>query len=316
MIALWMAAAHAATCEDGDPADCAARCDAGEAKACVARADHELAAGDSTTARARLEATCAAGEGCDRLGVLLLIGDGGSADPVRGLSLLDGACTAGSGLACRNLGAAADQGVGEPVDAAKATALYSRGCDLGDGPACHNLAVTILTTGGDPTEAMHRDERGCNLGFPGSCTSYGIDLASGTGVIADPARAIPFLEPGCAAGEPLGCRWLGVVLQDGVAPDDWPRAIEVFGTACDAGDVLSCTYRGSMREEGAGTTIDRTAAAADYARGCDAGLPYACARAAALDLGLHRAHAMRALRQLCTGGDAWSCDRLAAEDAE
>ncbi|MFY0533722.1 hypothetical protein [Nannocystis pusilla] len=89
--------------------------------------------------------SCELGElnACSDLGIALLLGQGLTADPERGVRTLQKACDAGGARACNNLATAYVNGVGGvTVDVGEGLRLAVKACDLGEQQGC-NLAQLL-----------------------------------------------------------------------------------------------------------------------------------------------------------------------------
>lgn len=89
--------------------------------------------GDYVVARENLEKLAEFGipDAQRRLGNLLIAGQGGPADPARGVKLLESAALQGETKAFLELGKLYEKGTGVPRDSAKALGYYQKAMDLG-----------------------------------------------------------------------------------------------------------------------------------------------------------------------------------------
>ncbi len=148
-------------------------CDLGDRRACKALVKLVgKGAGDDVmaTPSAVLGQQCDAGEAaaCAELGQMVLFGQLGKRDVVKGRELSARACRLGAELGCRNAGNAwfAD-------DAARGVALLEQGCAL-DWPSCGALARRLSKGMGvakDEARAFRLFQRACKAGGTGSCTA-------------------------------------------------------------------------------------------------------------------------------------------------
>lgn len=120
------------------------------------------------------------------------------------------ACDLGDQGGCASGGAALWNGDGVPKQESKGLQLLRRACSLGDKHACHNLAVDF-TKKRNFKNARKLLEKGCEKGFPQSCTLLGDFYREGKGVSKELKRAESLYDKACAAKFAGGCNNLAWV---------------------------------------------------------------------------------------------------------
>jgi len=193
------------------------------------------------------------------------------------------ACLAGEIVRCGRVAAMSRMGYGGmPKDPAKAATLYQRACDGGIGSSCQALARMYESGEGvtqDAAAAAKFDQRGCDAGSVISCIGIARATYAGRGVTRSVAqgtamydRAAETGRRACAARDFNNCEalaFLGLVLQSGQeAPQNVPRAIELYRTACENGAAVGCAFLGAAYTKGNGVTKDLAQAATLYERAC------------------------------------------------
>lgn len=146
---------------------------------------------------------------------------------------------------------------------------YQKSCDLKDPGACIKLvAIDALLT---DLKSPEEKQRECDRNVSASCYALGVQLVSGAGVPADPARAFALFSRSCDRGDADGCSGLGVLYQKGlgVTRDD-RRAFTYFQLACRNRSAKGCRNLGVAYESGLGVTADAISADKVYRQGCNA----------------------------------------------
>jgi hypothetical protein len=207
------AAALAARCARGFPAECRDLGRARLAGAAVAR--------DERVGVAYALAACEMGEpaACADLGVLHAVGRGLPQSDERALALSRRACDQGAALACSNLGALLAEGVGGAAP---------KGAP-GEEP-------------GGPMLRLFR--KACEAGVPEGCANLGTAHAGGTLAVRDVRLAARELRRGCEQGLGLACQRLASLVEERreLAPDLAPAALRA--RACQDGIAPACAAVG------------------------------------------------------------------------
>ena len=165
--------------------------------------------------------------------------------PVReGLGTWAAACDARQPDGCHRLGLAHLQGEGVAVDVAAAHRAFERACNLGGAKGCYqlaNLQVAGQGTSQDTDRALGSYDKACKLGEPLACYSLGLVYAHGQGASADPPRAAAYFTSACRAGEPRSCAGLADLYDAGSGvPRSPERARELRAWACGRGYSPAC----------------------------------------------------------------------------
>jgi TPR repeat protein len=219
-----------------------------------------------------------AAAGCHGLGRMYLRGEGVSADPSRGLSLLARSCIQGATPACMEL---ADRTLAADPSAPEATQLFAQACHRGESLACARYAEHLVAV--DAAAALIADyyERACEGGNGASCLRA-LETQRAGGPV-HPERERKLLERACAGDDAHGCALLGDAFLEGlIAPQSSLLAAKHYRRACEEGDGKACLQLGALTEQGDGVQRDVRAAYDLYVRACGAGLPSACERRTAL----------------------------------
>src|SRR6185369_8362232 len=119
----------------------------------------------------------------------------------------------------------------------------------------------------------------CDAGSVISCIGIARATYAGRGVTRSVAqgtamydRAADAGRRACAARDQNNCEalaFLGLVFQSGQeAPQNVPRAIELYRTACENGAAVGCAFLGAAYTKGNGVTKDLAQAATLYERAC------------------------------------------------
>ena len=212
---------------------------------------------DEGQARASFEQACAlrpdphAAVSCNNLAMLLIEGQGGDAEPDRGITLLTEGCDGGLGMSCVNLGYYVELGRHIDFDIERAGDLYQRACDLGDVMGCNNLGF-LLEAGQELSQDIPRAlalyAQACEGGETLGCSNLAEAYRLGTGVQADAQRAADLFQTACTGADPYACFALAGMLAAGEGiPVDAARALALYDQACDLGDPDSCELAAQLR---------------------------------------------------------------------
>lgn len=152
-------------------------------------------------------------------------------------------------------------------------------CEQGDATACYAIGVGLQQLGrGAEGEQMFA--RACRGGSAIGCTNYGAGLLgeAADGMDAPAVCAARIFERTCAAGERLwGCGMWGMVLANGEGVSADPaRALEVLERACALTEHFACDVLGSAHRRGVFGEPSAAAAREAYARGCRGGYTQSC----------------------------------------
>ena len=223
---------------------------------------------------------CTAGVGpaCSTLADFQELGAGDAAPDERSDARAR-ACDAGDADACATLaGALAPDAEGRDAAIARARAASDAACAKRDGDGC--LTAARLDPAADKVAIAARMIRACDLSSADACHriltyELGAAVTGEENVLpADAAdRARVMLARLCAANDGMACFSLAL---HGANAKAAARADAIFDARCAAGHPWSCSLLGSLRRD---LRDDAPGAVAAYRRGCDAGLPDACAHA-------------------------------------
>lgn len=179
-------------------------------------------------------------------------------DPAVAAELYRQASDMGDARASSSLGYMHLVGEGVPQDTDAAKAYLGRAAELGDAKAMCNLGSVLM--GEDPAAALELFERAGGLGYVTGMVNAATMLRGGSGVPADPGRAVEWLSRASETNaEAAGI--LAHILRTGEGvPEDKPRAAELYRRAAEAGDPDSQYDLAMMLDAGDGIPADRTEA--------------------------------------------------------
>ena len=174
----------------------------GDGATCHRLGQARMTEGDPTAARPLFAAACEQQHAlsCGTLGLLLVRGEGGPADPGRGARLAERSCEGGFIRGCTYFAMLLKEGRGVPVDLPRARSLHGRACDASVPESCFNLAAMLERGAGgarDRAQARTMFQRACTLGWRPACE-----------IVAEGARAPETGGPAAADATPAGPRWM------------------------------------------------------------------------------------------------------------
>ena len=150
----------------------------------------------------------------NRLGFMLLRGQGGEMDAVRGLELLEPVMASDDTWAMLQLADLYAEGVALPMDAAKAQHYYERAAELGNAAGLSRLG------------SLYRSGLG--------------------GIGADRATALDYFERAVAANDGAGRIYLALMLLEEGVSQDIDRAVQLLDAAAKTGDAWATTILADM----------------------------------------------------------------------
>lgn len=176
-------------------------------------------------------------------------------DPAGAAELYRQASDMGDAAASSSLGYMHLVGEGVPQDTEAAKIYLGRAAELGDTKAMCNLGSVLM--GEDPSTALELFERAGGLGYVTGMVNAATMLRGGSGVPADPERAVEWLARASeSSAEAAGI--LAHILRTGEGvPEDKPRAAELYRRAAEAGDPDSQYDLAMMLDAGDGVPADR-----------------------------------------------------------
>lgn len=193
-----------------------------------------------------IEHGCASGgvEHCARLGDHHAHGIGLIENSTIAVTFYRLACEGNYDQGCFRLALANMNGDGVSVDLPEAARLFDGLCAGGDHDACV-LFGEVITSSESPIDAPERAaaafRRACDGGVSRGCTDLGQLLEEGRGIAADPVEARGLHQRACDADDLLGCARFGAMLQDGRGGErDRDRASAILVESCNAGVHEAC----------------------------------------------------------------------------
>lgn len=170
----------------------------------------------------------------------------------------------------------------EPADREKAASLLTRGADLNHVVAQYNLGMAYLNgnlglkieQGGGSAEAANQARlahafrylsAAAERAYVPAMVETAKLLHDGSGVIANPKRAVELLEIAASRGSWEAMYWLGFAHRFGKVPD-MQRAVVWFARAAEAGEVRSQEELAEMLTKGDGVPAPQREAAGRYWR--------------------------------------------------
>lgn len=263
------------------------------------------------------------------------------------VALHEQACRSGDRRACSRLFAIFATGDGVAREPSRATRFAERACLLGDQPACLPAGRWYLTGESgerDAKRAVDLLERACEgKGSGPGCCALATTYASGTGVVANPARAGSLFQKACSLGEGHACILSsakreetskrvgdalmafaescahpyppeacsrGCELNDPRSRERRDAALHILQAACDESDGTACLVLGLAYDQALGVKWDSEKARGFLEKACAANVPTACYRLAYLlsfgsgNLG----RAQQLYRKACEAGLSAACD--------
>lgn len=189
-------------------------------------------------------------DACAKLG-LAIINTGDSSMLVKGVTLVDKACTGKSALGCGGLGSLYMGGIGVPRDTARAVKLFEGACAKGDGISCESLGGWYGQLG-DPAAPMELSvampqaarwyERACKLKRPAACAFVAAMILDGTIAKGDRKRVPGLLDTACRGEVNVACKMLGDRYAKGdLVRRDVKRANALYAKSCKLGFDRACS---------------------------------------------------------------------------
>ena len=181
------------------------------------------------------------GESCGMASLFYAIGlSVPAADPAKSLDYAQKGCAKDDDSSCDTL---ADDLITK--DKPKGLELYRKTCYNTYAPSCISLG-RIYTADGDATRGVRFFKRACDAGDANGCTeSARLYAKGGTGLKADPGKAMPLFAAACLDELPVtdACYQAGLGYEKGTGVSvDLPRARVMFRRACEKGNTPSCDH--------------------------------------------------------------------------
>ena len=128
-----------------------------------------------------------------------------------------------------------------------------------------------------PSGAASRADDSCRGAAAAGCAALALRLATGDGAPEDGPRAIELFGRACDGGDAGGCFNLGLSYDKGrFVPENRGRALSLYRRACDGGNPSGCINLAWFYENGVGVTKSGATAAGLYGKGCDLGNATGC----------------------------------------
>lgn len=210
----------------------------------------------------------------NNLGLLLLASGG---DAAKGVGIVETLANTGDAAAQCTMGQLYFDGVpgaGIAKDPVKARTWFERSAGKGDSDAAWSIAAMLInkpnSTPEELKEAIPWLEKASKAGNVGALVSYGMRLANGNGIDADPTRGISMLQSALEKGSPQARIALaGLYETGGGVKKDLKKAFQMYSDAAEAGDATALNKLGYFYENGLGVEKDESQAAAFYKKGAD-----------------------------------------------
>ncbi|MFN0250915.1 MAG: hypothetical protein ACKV2T_28840 [Kofleriaceae bacterium] len=185
-----------------------------------------------------------------------LEGKGRTADPKRGIRLLEENCAASHGPSCTLLGFLHSRGrSGIATNPTKSMEFFVKACSMNDVEGCYHIGTVAYQLADYPASRLAY-QRACDLGSGLACARGGELFARGIGGDTDTGtgarmfkRAHDLLAPTCP-GDGSGCYVLGYLFEAGrgVAKDG-KKAIDAYRHGCTGGSGDACTKLAGLLDE-------------------------------------------------------------------
>jgi len=193
-------------------------------------------------------------------------GDGTTADPAQAADWLQKAANAGSAPAAVELGDLYDKGQGGLTrNTAQADALYQTAANLGDRDVWSRLCDADTTNDADWSRAVVHCQKAGQAGDDNAWLTLANAYANGTGIAADPAKALDAYRAAANAGSLPAMEALARVYHDGtLAPKDEAQALTWQRTAARYGSMPAVAALAKAYDTGDGIGADSNEAARLY----------------------------------------------------
>ncbi|MDB6134055.1 MAG: Sel1 domain protein repeat-containing protein [Verrucomicrobiales bacterium] len=207
---------------------------------------------------------------------LLMIASG--TDAAKGVAMVETAANAGDSASQCTLGQLYLDGLpalGLTKDQAKARAWFEKSAAKGDADAAWSIAAMLANkpqaTAAEVQEAIPWLEKAVKAENLPALVNYGLRLATGAGLDADPTRGISMLQTAVAKGSPQAVMAMaGLYETGGGVKKDFKKAFEMYEKAANAGDSTAYNKLGYLSENGMGVEKDEVKAAGYYKKGAEA----------------------------------------------
>lgn len=226
-----------------DPADCASK------EACMDLALRLAATAPARSVVASQRACDFGDPSACSLAAQYYYDEGATQDFARARALAEKACTKRDPEGCAKLALIHLNGQGVEADRARALEFAIRACDATPADstdedlaaACSNAGVLIIGANpADPPKARRYLERACAIDVA-QCTNLGVATRDGQVGPKDPAKAREVFERACDRDIAESCNGLGRLLISGQGgPRDEALAKRLFAKACEAGSKNGC----------------------------------------------------------------------------
>jgi uncharacterized protein len=189
---------------------------------------------------------------CGGKGRMMVFGEGTAPDALKGMALLDQACTDKNGVSCATLGEIHRIGqAGQAVNLDAAFAAFDRGCALNDVASCGVKGHMLVFGEGiapDAPKGMDLLDQACTDKHGWSCDRLGDIYKDGAeGQEVNLSAAFDAYEKGCTLNHPGSCGSKGrmMVFGEGIAPDV-TTGMDLLEKACADQNGWSCGILGNI----------------------------------------------------------------------
>lgn len=206
---------------------------------------------------------------------LLMLATGN--EPAKGLSIIETLANTGDASAQCTMGQLYVDGapaLGMPKDLAKARTWFERAASNGDSDAAWAIAAMLVNkTGATPAEvkqAIPWLEKASKAGNLPALVNYGMRLATGNGMDADPTRGVSMLQSAMAKGSSQARVAMASLYETGGGvKKDLKKAFDLYTQAAESGDNAAYNKLGYLTENGLGVEKDEAKAAGYYKQGAE-----------------------------------------------
>ncbi|MES2706893.1 MAG: tetratricopeptide repeat protein [Verrucomicrobiota bacterium] len=210
----------------------------------------------------------------NNLGLLMLAS---GTDAAKGVGIVEALANTGDAAAQCTMGQLYIDGVpalGMARDPAKARTWFERAAGRGDSDAAWAIASMLVSkaqaTPAEVKEAIPWMEKAVKDGNLPALVNYGMRLATGTGMDADPTRGISMLQSALAKGSPQARIALANLYETGGGvKKDLKKAYDMYTEAAAEGDASAYNKLGYLAENGLGVAKDEAKAVDFYKKGAE-----------------------------------------------
>ena len=150
------------------------------------------------------------------------------------------------------------------------------------GKVCLELGKRYVNGTGvtaDPIKALEHYRKACDLKVALGCGYAGTMVTTGEGTAKDEKAGYALREKACKLGEGMSCNDLGVAWSEnknGATDVDHAKAKKFYAQACKLKDALGCFNLGNIYRTGEGMAADPKQAVVFFQKSCDVGGAKGC----------------------------------------